>query len=136
MSTPSISSGPKAGGSRVLNAPESPAPPRQAPLELEAERLPGEPLAPSPRRRWDDDVGPSARGGGPKLPRWLQDPSLSARETTAYREAAQCLGLEVGHWARQVLNKAAHGVLAISGKTPLWTPAVVPPPGRPGPGAR
>jgi hypothetical protein len=91
-------------------------------------RLIGEPLAAAQAPRAAEI--PRSGGRSPRLPRWLQDPSLSDRETTAYREAARCLGLEVGHWARQVLNNAAQSALAAPARVPPRTTLGLPGPKR------
>jgi hypothetical protein len=63
---------------------------------------------------------------GAELPGWLQDFGFSDQERAAYRGAADRLGLEVGHWARHILNRAAHCVLAVPRRRTLRAPAAFP----------
>lgn len=52
------------------------------------------------------------------VPVWLSELRLSARENLDYVEAARRAGLEVHHWVRQVLNRAAQEVLGGEGRLP------------------
>jgi hypothetical protein len=44
------------------------------------------------------------------LPDWLAGPDFSDEERRHYARAARRMGMEIGHWARQVLNRAAGAV--------------------------
>jgi hypothetical protein len=61
-----------------------------------------------------------------RFPVWLQDSVLSEHEKAAYREAADRLGLEVGHWARHVLNQAARYVVAVPRSETRRAPGALP----------
>ena len=63
---------------------------------------------------------------GERFPVWLQDSALSEDEKAAYREAADRLGLEVGHWARHVLNQAARCVVAVRRSATRRAPGALP----------
>ena len=43
---------------------------------------------------------------------WLDQFHPTHEENGAYAEAAEVAGLEIAHWARQVLNRAAHELLS------------------------
>ena len=60
--------------------------------------------------------------GGPArpatVPSWLSHADFSEDERMLYIEAAERSGLEVAHWARQVLNVAAREILAPAEQEP------------------
>lgn len=45
------------------------------------------------------------------LPPWMKDLRISANENDLYLLAATLCGIDVHHWARHVLNQAAHALL-------------------------
>ena len=44
-------------------------------------------------------------------PEWLESDTFSEEEVETYQDAAHRCGLEVSHWARQMLNAAAREIL-------------------------
>jgi hypothetical protein len=55
-----------------------------------------------PHRERPSTLHPSER-----IPDWLAGHDFSDQERRIYSKAAHRMGMEVGHWARQVLNRAA-----------------------------
>lgn len=51
------------------------------------------------------------------VPDWLAGPDFSDEERRHYARAARRMGMEIGHWARQVLNGAAGAIAAAKGQT-------------------
>ena len=49
--------------------------------------------------------------GREDLPTWLASDAFTDEEVERYRNAAHRCGLQVSHWARQMLNAAAREVL-------------------------
>jgi hypothetical protein len=47
----------------------------------------------------------------PRLPAWLASEPFSEEEAEQYLDAAHRCGLDVSHWARQMLNAAAREIL-------------------------
>ena len=47
----------------------------------------------------------------PRLPVWLESEPFSEAEAEQYLDAAHRCGLDVSHWARQMLNAAAREIL-------------------------
>jgi len=45
------------------------------------------------------------------VPAWLESTAFSEEEIETYLDAADRCGLEVTHWARQMLNAAAREIL-------------------------
>ena len=50
-------------------------------------------------------------GSDGEIPAWLRDTAFSEDERSLYFRAARRSGLEVTHWARQVLNRTAREML-------------------------
>lgn len=50
---------------------------------------------------------------GDPVPAWLESEAFTEEEVAAYQDAAQRCGLEVSHWARQMLNAAAREILGL-----------------------
>ena len=54
----------------------------------------------------------------PRLPGWLETESFSDEEVEQYLDAAHRCGLDVSHWARQMLNAAAREILDLDDPRP------------------
>jgi len=52
------------------------------------------------------------------VPEWLESATFSEEEVEAYQDAAHRCGLEVSHWARQMLNAAAREILELDDSAP------------------
>jgi hypothetical protein len=55
---------------------------------------------------------------GQALPAWLRAEAFSEEEIELYLDAAGRCGLEVSHWARQMLNAAAREILELDDSIP------------------
>ena len=54
----------------------------------------------------------------PRLPVWLESEPFSEEEVEQYLDAAHRCGLDVSHWARQMLNAAAREILDLDDPGP------------------